>query len=385
MLLGSQKEGYGYLSCYTKGPGVQCTIMSSPVTLPVPPALTVPTALPTVPAVLPAPAECAPVTPATRALATLLADSRSPQTRAAYASDLRDFFRWRGDGHGLVTPEAVEALCRIDNTGEMSLLLNRYKAHLRDDRKLSEATVNRRLAALRSLLHLARTLGAPCPDPGGLVKSEKVVGYRDTRGPALRAAAQLVAAPDRATAKGKRDYAILLLLCENALRRNEIISADVGDFRPDEKRLFILGKGRGSQKQPVTLSDVATAALADHLKTRGTPGSDAPLFLNASVAFAVGQRLSGKGLAKLVDTYGRRVIGRPLHPHALRHMAITATLDATGGDLRTAQRLSRHTDIRTLQFYDDNREDLQGRATNLLSSLLHAQPALTPAGPEAKP
>jgi hypothetical protein len=38
--------------------------------------------------------------------------------------------------------------------------------------------------------------------------------------------------------------------------------------------------------------------------------------------------------------------------------------------VRTAQRLSRHADLRMLQRYDDNREDLQERATLLLSRLL---------------
>jgi integrase/recombinase XerC len=72
----------------------------------------------------------------------------------------------------------------------------------------------------------------------------------------------------------------------------------------------------------------------------------------------------------VVNGYGQRVLGRDLHRHALQHMAITAVLDATGGDVRTAQRLSRHADLRMLQRYDDNREDLQERATLLLSRLL---------------
>jgi len=51
-------------------------------------------------------------------------------------------------------------------------------------------------------------------------------------------------------------------------------------------------------------------------------------------------------------------------------------LDATGGDVRRAQRLSRHADIRTLQRYDDNREDLQGEVSGLLSAIFHPPTAV---------
>ena len=54
----------------------------------------------------------------------------------------------------------------------------------------------------------------------------------------------------------------------------------------------------------------------------------------------------------------------------LRHAAMTAVLDATKGDVHTSQRFVRHRDVRTLQRYDDNREDLQGSATELLSNLV---------------
>jgi len=43
------------------------------------------------------------------------------------------------------------------------------------------------------------------------------------------------------------------------------------------------------------------------------------------------------------------------------------------GDVRTTQRLSRHADLRPLQRDNDTHEDLQGRATTLLSALLHEE------------
>jgi integrase/recombinase XerC len=54
----------------------------------------------------------------------------------------------------------------------------------------------------------------------------------------------------------------------------------------------------------------------------------------------------------------------------VRHSAITAYLDASGGDVRSAQALSRHKDPRTLMIYDDNRQGLQGMASQALGDLL---------------
>ncbi len=311
---------------------------------------------------LPVATDAAPAGP----LAMMLADSRSEETRRAYRNDLKDFFTWQG--YEGPSREAVNRFCSLP-VAKLAYTLNGYKADLLD-RNLSEATVNRRLAALRSLLRMARRLGYDCADPSGLVGSEKVTSYRDTRGPAISEAAKLLEAVDRSALRGKRDYAILLLLCENALRRGELHRCNVSDFDPAQFRLMILGKGKGSQKAPVTLSKASVEALGDYLAARGNPDGSAPLFTNAARFSDGEQRLSGRGLLHVVNALGIKALGRPLHPHALRHMAITAYLDATSGDVRGAQRLSRHASLLTLQRYDDNRADLQGAATNLLSTLL---------------
>ena len=310
-----------------------------------------------------------PAGPAAEAMRLLLSDTRSADTRRAYESDLKGFFIWHTGA--AATPSSLADFCGL-TSGPLALALNGYKGHLQS-RGLSESTINRRLSAVRSLLRMARRLGSPGGDPSGLVTGEKTKAYRDTRGPAMIEARKLLTSPDTSTVRGLRDRALLLLLCENALRRGEIHKCDVGDFQPAEQRLFILGKGRGSQKEPITLSPATVAAISVYLTARGRPGPEAALFCNLA-RFSDGEsRLTGRGLLHIISGYGRRVLGKELHPHALRHMAITACLDATGGDVRTAQRLSRHADIRTLQLYDDNREDLQGKATALLSALLHEE------------
>ena len=79
-----------------------------------------------------------------------------------------------------------------------------------------------------------------------------------------------------------------------------------------------------------------------------------------------GQRLSGMGLYLVVRQLGERA-GIRVRPHGLRHAAITRALDLTGGDLRSVQRFSRHKDVRLLQRYDDNRQDLGGAVARWLA------------------
>ncbi len=296
-------------------------------------------------------------------VAMLLADKRSPQTRRAYAGDLRDFFGCPGRDPD---PDTVRGFVSLP-PAEIAFRLNRYKAELLG-RGAAEATVNRRLAAVRSLLQLCHRLGFAATDGRALVDGEKVQVYRDTRGIDLKTLRKLLRKPGVRDLKGRRDTALLRLLAENALRRAEVCALTVADFRPAELRLYIRGKGRGSQSEPVTLSRKLAELLAAYLADAGH--TDGPLFRNLDHRpESAGAGLTPSGLYQLVGDYGR-AIGLPrLTPHQLRHTAITLALDA-GEDVRRVQRLSRHKDIRTLQLYDDNRADLQGEVSRKLSSLI---------------
>ena len=57
-------------------------------------------------------------------------------------------------------------------------------------------------------------------------------------------------------------------------------------------------------------------------------------------------------------------IDKIVSPHRIRHSAITAYLDASNGNIRAAQGLSRHANLNTLNRYDDNRHKYQAQATN---------------------
>src|SRR5207249_11426553 len=135
----------------------------------------------------------------------------------AYRQDLADFAAFVGTA----TMAAATQRLLASGPGPAHELALRYQADLLG-RGLAAATVNRRLAALRSLVKLARTLGLASwsLQMAGL----KAEPYRDTRGPGTagfrRLLEQLAA---RSDAKGVRDGALLRLLFDLGLRRSEVV------------------------------------------------------------------------------------------------------------------------------------------------------------------
>lgn len=301
-------------------------------------------------------------------LSQLLENQKSPNTWRAYKKDIRDFFQFAAEVNE-PSPILVDAFLKLDQAQALSLVL-RYRNHLRDLRRLKEATINRRLAALKSLVRLANQLGQ-CTYTLDGIKGEKVVHYRDTTGIKQNLYRQMLLVPDRSTVKGKRDYAILRLLWDNALRRGEIVQINLDDLRVDARKLAILGKGKGTQKQDITLAKATVEALTAWIVVRPRQTTqEQPLFVALDRAH-VGHRLTGTAIYQLVRQVSEAAgVGKVMSPHRIRHSGITAALDATNGDVRKVQKFSRHSDLNTLMIYDDNRRDMQGEVTDLLAELI---------------
>lgn len=297
-------------------------------------------------------------------LSQLLADKRSVNTQKAYEKDINDFFKVMTGK--LPTPDVVLEFLHLEQGQAMAVVL-KYKAHL-IRKGLKEATVNRRIAAIKSLVVTGRKLGV-CHYSLEDVQSERVQKYRDTSGIDRGTFELILNQCDVTTPKGKRDYAILRLLWGNALRRNEVCQLNVGDFDPETKTLRILGKGRGTQSEVIDLGVGTVAAISQWLETRPGVKDNSALFVSVDFANA-GGRLTGDGLRKMLVKLSERAgIKKQMSPHRVRHSAITAALDATDGNVRKVQKLSRHRKLDTLMIYDDNRHKDQGQITDLLDGM----------------
>ena len=311
------------------------------------------------------------------AMAMLLRDKRSEATRRAYDGDWRHFhLTTRPDLNGRFVQDVFLDDIR-DFLGwpppEVAMRLNQYKAAMIGATPpLSEATVNRRLAAVRSLLRFAHRLGWSKTDGRGLVDGKKVNSYRDTKGIDPKLIKSLFAQPARThgagTVQALRDEAMLRVLALNALRRAEVRRLDVRDFSHVERTLSILGKGRGTQKETISIVSSCADAIAAYLITAGhSTDSNGPLFRNVDHRpEKCGNRLTTVGIHWLIRGYGEKLGLTNLRPHQLRHTAVTQLAIRTNGNIAEIQEFSRHADANTVMRYVKNSKDTQLKMTNLL-------------------
>jgi len=153
------------------------------------------------------------------------------------------------------------------------------------------------------------------------------------------------------------------------LRRSEAL-VQVGGFDACEGTLTILGKGRGTQTEKVSLPKATVEAINSWLECRGELAQSDPLFVALSPAH-YGRPLTGDGLYRIVGDIAKQAgIKKTFSPVRIRHSSITAALDATNGNVRKVQKLSRHRKADTLLIYDDNRTNAQKEISELLSDIL---------------
>jgi len=167
----------------------------------------------------------------------------------------------------------------------------------------------------------------------------------------------LLRAPDRASARGRRDAAMLEVLYATGLRVSELVGLRLRDVHLDAGFLRCVGKG--SKERVVPMGGEAVAAIQEYL-ARGRPEL---LGDRRSDVLFVGRRaaaLTRQAFWKSLRRYGAAAgIRRPFSPHTLRHSFATHLLEH-GADLRSVQAMLGHADVSTTQIYTHvNRERLR--------------------------
>lgn len=291
-----------------------------------------------------------------------LASKRSKATRKAYERDIKRFFQYIAAME--VTLELLSWFFSHSRKDALSLVLS-YKSHLQDS-GLANATINRRMSAIRSLCEYAYMMELINWQLPRLTQ-EKVEAFKDTTGVEVEQIKAMMAIPDRATVQGKRDYAILRLLWENGLRRGEVANIKLSDISWDTQKISIIGKGKGNDKNQIDVSQGCLNAIAQWLEVRPAT-ADPHLFVSLSNRSRKG--LSTTSIYKIIRATAEKAgIDKVVSPHRIRHSAITAYLDATDGDIRGASVFARHSSMTMTQRYDDNRKGLQKKATSMLADI----------------
>lgn len=172
------------------------------------------------------------------------------------------------------------------------------------------------------------------------------------RGIAKHDADALLAACDRRTAIGRRDYALIITLLRLGLRRGEVAALRLDDIDWRAGELVVVGKGGRRDRLPLP-ADVG-AAIAAYLR-RGRPRSDRRnLFLRAKAPF---EPMASGTVASTVRRACRRAGVAEVGAHRLRHTAACDMVTAQVPLPQIAQVL-RHRSLQSTAIYA--RVDLDG-------------------------
>lgn len=168
------------------------------------------------------------------------------------------------------------------------------------------------------------------------------------RGPKWEEARRLLGAPDRDTALGRRDYAILQILLTHGVRARQVCSLSLEDISWRQNTLVFLPLKGGRPVEVPLLPSVGEAILA-YLRC-GRPQTDSRrVFMTARPPF---RPLSGSCITSLVArAFARSGVSSPHHgSHSLRHAWATHMLQE-GRSLKTIADLLGHRSLETTRIY----------------------------------
>ena len=266
-----------------------------------------------------------------------LADERglAAKTRCAHLDSARRFLA--AAGRAGETGPPVSALTASDVTAFLAGMA----------RVQAPGTTQNTASMLRTFLTWLYAEGVIAAPLAGTVPG----AYRrkQIRMPALvtgAEAAALLAACDRTTAQGLRDYAIVLTLTRMGLRAGEIAALTIEDV--DWRSGIVVISGKGGRRDQLPLPrDVAEAVIGYLRDGRPAAALDRRLFVRS---VAPHRGLAGYGVGHAVARAARRAGLDRVRPHQLRYFAATA-MQAAGAPLAEIGQVLRHEDERTTSLY----------------------------------
>ncbi len=246
----------------------------------------------------------------------------SRHTQESYLSSTRVFFAWCQDRDiNLITATEDE--------------IKLYRAHLIQSGYM-RGTIKTKLAAIRRFYDALKDWEVRKDNPAAKVKArrdltsqaekiaEKYIPDRD-------AFLNLWKQPEKTSAKGYRDRAILRVLCFTGIRVAELCALDLVDIKNSDNPQLLVRGGKGGKRRQVPLGGTELDILQEWIDVREklVGESTQALFITLDNR-TKGQRLGTRGVRSQVDRYlrqaGLKQPGRSCH--GLRHSMAVWLLDA---------------------------------------------------------
>lgn len=221
-----------------------------------------------------------------------------------------------------------------------------YLMYLKDNKKDNNASIDRKLSALRGFYKYLVNENILHNNVFSLVngpkKSKKLPRYFD-----YNELEEMFLIPDTNTSLGQRDLLLLEMLYATGCRVGELVSIKVKDIDFNRRNILIVGKGNKERylNYGEYCEDILNKYLTDGYISLNKNNCDY-LFLNNN-----GGVLTERGVRFILDKIIKQTgINKNISPHMIRHSFATHLLNE-GCDLLTVQKLLGHESVKATQIY----------------------------------
>jgi integrase/recombinase XerD len=241
-------------------------------------------------------------------------------------------------------------------SASFELLVTKCLVSFEREKECTPRTSNRHLAALHSLAPFVSEYSPEHVQWAGTIMAIPFKKFARPQIPYLERAEMeaLLAAPDKGSSQGRRDYALLLFLYNTGARASEVAQVRVADLRIDDAdrgSAFVTLHGKGQKERLCPLWPHTARELSQLVV--GRPG-DHHAFLNRRR-----EPLTRFGIHASVERYARRaakkvpaLTAKRVSPHSIRHTTATHLLRA-GVDIHTIRAWLGHVSLSTTNMYTE--------------------------------
>lgn len=163
--------------------------------------------------------------------------------------------------------------------------------------------------------------------------------------------------------RGIRNYTIALLMLEAGLRVGEVIKLRWLDLywnKEPVKSLIVQPEiAKNKREREIPVSTRLSNALKEYsrcFRAQGWPWEESYVFYRQDARYS----LTTRQVERFIRAAAIRCIGRPIHPHVLRHTFATRLMRVA--DIRTVQELLGHESVTSTQIYTHPNEDDKKKA-----------------------
>lgn len=233
--------------------------------------------------------------------------------------------------------------------------------HLEAARGCALSTRNQRLAALHALAHF---IGHHRPEPIAWTAQIRGIPFKKTTLAVMASLDKaemdaLLQVPDRRTAQGRRDSALLLCLYNSGGRADEVARLPIADLDlgPSGSGKFV---GKGNKVRRCPLWPLTIQSLAPLVTGRGPTE---PVFLNRRkhpiTRFGIPALV--KRTVRHASTHAPSLRAKRVSPHTIRHTTAVHLLRA-GVDLNTIRAWLGHVSLDTTHAYAEIDLEMKAKA-----------------------